>query len=342
MKRGKAPQTSLAVREASPAASSITSTHSTAAFILESFYARQSPRTVQSYRESLEEFARWLGEPTVLKAAGALFKLDSAGAHALVLRYSQWLQGLGASARQPALAPSSVNLRLSALRSLVTLGQQLGACTWVLKVRGPKPGRVRDVRGPGLEQVKELLAHAKRLSPVHGAMLTLMFERGLRSIEVRELQVKHLRLSAQPPTISVRGKGNTGLTALTVNEGTAAALQRLLVARKAIADELNSDPLAPDAFVFFGRKGPLFPISKWQAWKFVQEVGKAAGIKLWPHALRHSSLTALLDATNGDVRKVMKFSRHAHVQTLLRYDDDRRDVGGELAGELGKLTRGGK
>ncbi len=39
----------------------------------------------------------------------------------------------------------------------------------------------------------------------------------------------------------------------------------------------------------------------------------------------------VLDLTNGDVRRVMRFSRHRSVQTVLKYDDARRDGAGELA-----------
>jgi integrase/recombinase XerC len=50
--------------------------------------------------------------------------------------------------------------------------------------------------------------------------------------------------------------------------------------------------------------------------------------------LRHLAVTEALDATRGDYRKVMKFSRHAKVETILRYDDNRLDVAGEMAGMI--------
>jgi integrase/recombinase XerC len=43
-----------------------------------------------------------------------------------------------------------------------------------------------------------------------------------------------------------------------------------------------------------------------------------------PHRVRHSSIAAALDATDGNVRKVQKLSRHANLDTLMRYDDNRR------------------
>jgi len=59
--------------------------------------------------------------------------------------------------------------------------------------------------------------------------------------------------------------------------------------------------------------------------KMVVRHSKNAGIKkqMSPHRLRHSAITAALDATDGDVRKVQKLSRHRNLNTLMIYDDNR-------------------
>ncbi len=44
------------------------------------------------------------------------------------------------------------------------------------------------------------------------------------------------------------------------------------------------------------------------------------------HRIRHSAITAALDATEGDVRKVQKLSRHANLNTLMIYDDNRTNA----------------
>lgn len=63
------------------------------------------------------------------------------------------------------------------------------------------------------------------------------------------------------------------------------------------------------------------------------ECGFARHVK--PHGLRHCAITRALDLNNGDVRKVRKFSRHAKVDTVLRYDDNRQDLGAEVTRQLG-------
>ncbi len=55
-----------------------------------------------------------------------------------------------------------------------------------------------------------------------------------------------------------------------------------------------------------------------------------------PHGIRHTGITALLDAGVG-LREAQRFSRHADPRTLMRYDDNRTDIGGELARTLSDL-----
>jgi integrase/recombinase XerC len=52
--------------------------------------------------------------------------------------------------------------------------------------------------------------------------------------------------------------------------------------------------------------------------------------------LRHQGITRALDLAGDDVRKVRRFSRHAKLDTLLKYDDNRRDEAGALARMLGE------
>jgi integrase/recombinase XerC len=57
-----------------------------------------------------------------------------------------------------------------------------------------------------------------------------------------------------------------------------------------------------------------------------------------PHRIRHSGITAALDATDGNVRKVQKLSRHANLNTLMIYDDNRQNIQGELSDLLSDLV----
>ncbi|MBD0346521.1 MAG: tyrosine-type recombinase/integrase, partial [Coleofasciculus sp. Co-bin14] len=65
-----------------------------------------------------------------------------------------------------------------------------------------------------------------------------------------------------------------------------------------------------------------------------------AGIKkqMSPHRIRHSAITAALDATDGNVRKVQKLSRHRQLDTLMIYDDNRGKDQAEVTGLLDDMV----
>lgn len=358
MTRGKAPTPPESLAIVRTMGDAITRVPTSAQTVLDTFFGAQSPATVRTYREALGFFAKWLSgvehqELDVNATAALIFKWDSATAHLRALAYTQFMQ-------HRKLSPNTINLRLAALRSLIKLGQQLGAITWRLETQGVRPGLVKDVRGPSLERVKKVLVDARAAGPRTYALTLLLFERGLRSIEARELKLEHLSLSDSPPFIMVRGKGNAGLTPLTVSPVLASALstwlghREFMLLSKAQRAKLRRDiddpaqlvigpPYTP-GFVFFPERfcDPQRPLTKWAVWDTVRKVGLSSDVKLWPHALRHSALTAMLDATNGNVRDVMQFSRHKNLQTLMKYDDRRKDIGGQMTNQLSELTKGGK
>ena len=312
--------------------------------VLDSFFKALTPRTQQAYREALLQFARWAAESDALQLSASedadlaavsalVFSWDALNAHTHVTEYVAWLQA-------KSLAPGTINHRLSALKSLLRLGRVLGIVTWALDVKGVKAGGVRDVRGPDLETVRRILAEEKsRASSRDYAILVLLFERGLRSIEVRELKLEHLKLGVSTGSILVRGKGKAGLTPLTISENATHALGRWLVQRRVSESSEAADLDNPASYVFHRPTKPLEPLTNAGIWAIAQRAGKRSGVKLWPHALRHSAITAALDATNGDIRKVQKFSRHQKVETVMKYDDDRRDSGGEVTEMLSERTK---
>ena len=53
--------------------------------------------------------------------------------------------------------------------------------------------------------------------------------------------------------------------------------------------------------------------------------------------MRHAAITAALDHTEGNYRLVRSFSRHASLQTIARYDDNRNDSAGKVAKALDSI-----
>jgi integrase/recombinase XerC len=121
-------------------------------------------------------------------------------------------------------------------------------------------------------------------------------------------------------TVAIVGKGESEKTNVTLNAPTTAALADWVAAR-------GEWP------------GALFVrLDAGNAARASKELGLRAGLARGtnPHGLRHQGITRALDLAGGDVRKVKRFSRHAKLETLLLYDDNRRDEAGAIAKLLGE------
>lgn len=289
-----------------------------AELLVRDWLSAKSPATRRAYAGDLARFGRWLGcGPDAV--GPALLGLGAAGARRLVLEYREELAA-------DAKSPSTTNRALAALRSLVDLARDTGLVDWRLDVRGLRARSYRDTRGPAREDVEAILAAADsqdtpQLAARDGAMLRLLYGLALRRAELAALDVADL----DDGRVWVRAKGCHDKAPLSVPRAVLEALAAWLAA--------HPDP-RPDAplFVRLDRAGAgerLTPHSVGRALKRACETAETRAYA--PHALRHSAITAALDATGGDVRRVRAYSRHAKLETVATYDDHRRDGGGEVA-----------
>jgi integrase/recombinase XerC len=241
----------------------------------------------------------------------------SGAANGLVLAYRVSLQ-------ERQLAPATINRRLAALRSLVKLARVLGLITWTLEVEGIKASSYRDTRGPGVEGFKRMLEilegepDAKSIRDC--AIIRLLFGMALRRGEVVSLDIAHLDLEAG--RLSIMGKGRTQRESLSIPP-------RVLVSLKAWVEIRGSHEGPLFTALDRGHRGHRLDGSA--VYRLVSELGEAVGIDTRPHGLRHAGITAALDKTNGNTRMVQRFSRHRSLETLSIYDDNRMDLGGEMA-----------
>lgn len=296
--------------------------------LLGAFLAARKPATLRAYRKDLADFAAFLGASGPGEAVEALVAGTAGRANALALGYKAHLM-------ERRLAPATVARRLAALRSVVKLARTLGRVAWAVDVASPRAEAYRDTRGPGLTGWRAMLAVARaRADTPKGkrdlALLRLMHDLGLRRGEAVALDLADLDLAAG--TVAVVGKGKSVKTDLTLNPQAAAALADWAAAR---GDWPGPLFVRLDRAAGPGRPGRLDAGS---VARVSHALGRRAGVARGtnPHGLRHQGITRALDLAHGDVRKVRKFSRHAKVETLLRYDDNRNDDAGALARLLGE------
>ncbi len=294
------------------------------ATLVDAFLGGKSPRTIAAYRQDLGDFARFVGAETMDDAARILLGNGGGTANMTALQYRNHLHERG-------MAPATINRRLAALRSMGALAQTVGMVPFALSVTGAKGQAYRDTRGPGDDGFLRMLVVADLRADAKGVrdrvILRLLHDLALRRGEVVSLDLAHVEQGAR--TINVLGKGKTGRLPLRLPDPTRDALAAWIVAR-------GDEP------------GPLFtnldPTGKGQRltgvsiYRIVRDIGQQAGIKTWPHGLRHLAITQALDASGGNIRAVRDFSRHASIQTITLYDDKRNSKQGEIAALVAGFT----
>jgi integrase/recombinase XerC len=291
--------------------------------VLAAFLAGRNPRTLLAYDRDLRDFARFLGAADGRTGVELLLNLPHGHANATALGYKASLVDRG-------LKSATIARRLAALRSVVKMARTIGVVVWALDVDSPKAEPYRDTAGPGDAGWRAMLALAKRnaesgrLKPVRDlAIVRLLHDLGLRRGELVALDLADLDL--ETVTVAVVGKGRTDKARLTLPNPTADALAAWTATRG-----LEPGPL----FIRLDRAaaGPD-RLTDRGVFLIVRDLGRKAGLAkpVRPHGLRHEAITRALDKTNGDVRTVQRFSRHADTRTVLLYDDRRRDLAGDVA-----------
>jgi integrase/recombinase XerC len=284
---------------------------------------KRSPNTKAAYERDLRHFFEVVAnvsKPSPPLVAEFL-SLDRFAAVSLVLKYKAHLLHKG-------LKPATINRRLAAIKSLVKFAGKVGRCGYSLEdIEAERNQSYRDTTGIGIDAFKRVLKQCDR-STLKGlrdyAILHLFWSNALRRNEVASLDVKDFEPNDK--TLAIIGKGQAQKQIITISEATIQAILAWLNARK------NIDPNAP-LFVAVSHNKRGHRLTGEALRQLVEGYCLNAGVtkKMSPQRIRHSSITHALDHTNGDVRKVQRLSRHAKVETLLVYDDNRQNVQGELS-----------
>lgn len=165
------------------------------------------------------------------------------------------------------------------------------------------------------EEVRKLRDHfeARTLQPnpqlsprdahMDRAAFYLLWQAGLRSGEVEELHLEDLDLSARKLTVR-QGKGQKDRTVY-LTDTTVKALQAYLAVRGQ----------GPDGYVFLFRNQPL---KVGLLAGRIKMAGARVGVKVYPHRLRHTCATQLLNA-GCRVTSLQKFLGHQKLNSTMIY-----------------------
>lgn len=284
---------------------------------------KRSPHTRRVYQKDIENFLADLN-----LELGKFLALDRHKAYALVSRYKGELITKG-------LKSATINRRLAAIKSLVAFSYNCGHCEFMLEsVKGEKLSAYRNTTGIDPETFKRVLGGIDRgsLKGIRDyALLILLWSNALRRSEVSKANIGDFDQKSKTLRIFGKGRGNQS-EIISLGTGTVTAIESWLTAR----GEVTTDKALFVSVNPGYRDGRLCTQA---IYNIVKERCQSAGITkvMSPHRIRHSSITAALEATGGDVRRVQKLSRHSSLNTLLIYDDNRKNHQGEVTDLLDSL-----
>lgn len=140
------------------------------------------------------------------------------------------------------------------------------------------------------------------------AMLELLYSSGLRVSEIIAIRMQDLNFEGG--FLRVTGKGDKERVVPMNHRAAGKIRQYVLEMRPRLLKQRQSP------YLFLTGRGE--PMTRQRFWQSLNEFGKAAGVKLSPHTLRHSFATHLLDG-GADLRSVQKMLGHADIATTQIY-----------------------
>jgi len=235
------------------------------------------------------------------------------------------------------LAPSTINVRLAAIKSLVDMARKLGKTTVDLSDIESIPSEsYRDTRGISVEQFRSMLEAIDPSTPIgvrDYSIMLLFWGNALRRGEIASANIEDFL--PQQQKLMILGKGKRAKVAIDLTDSVSCALEGWVNFHPCSAP---GQPLITSlSHNCYGAR-----IAGDSIYRIVQGYAEAAGIdrRVSPHRLRHSSITAFLDASDGNIRAAQALSRHSQMNTLTLYDDRRKQQQKVASGVLEGLLAG--
>lgn len=288
-----------------------------------------SQNTRAGYASDLAPFFVWLTERDLHPLAARRADIDRYRNH---LSETVDEHGKPSPSGRPRLANATIGRRLAAVRSFyayaVTEGRLAGSPA--VGVKTPKVNSEPQGKALPLEAVRRLAAAAGTVSPDALAIVLLMGFAGLRVSEVCAAQVDDIiRNPGGGRLLKVKRKGGKDRE-IPLNHDTEVAVLACVRGR-------SHGPLVMrpgDRRHRAGTVAPLRAFNRQAVYELLRDVGQAAGLlaasadgedeldALHPHLLRHSFVTALLDA-GASLAEVQDAAGHASPNTTRAYDRKR-------------------
>jgi integrase/recombinase XerC len=287
--------------------------------------------TRKQYVKAIENFCQFAYDGSATpETISEFLALDRYAAIEMVLRYRR-------HSIDRNLAPSTINVRLAAIKSLVEMARKLGKTTVDLgEIESIPSESYRDTRGISVEQFKSMLDEIDPSTPIgvrDYAIMLLFWGNALRRGEIASANIEDFL--PQQQKLMILGKGKRAKVGIDLTDSVSYALEECVNFHPC---NVPGQPLITSlSHNCYGAR-----IAGDSIYRIVQGYAEAAGIerRVSPHRIRHSSITAFLDASGGNLRAAQALSRHSNQNTLTLYDDNRRQEQKGASGMLADLLAG--
>jgi integrase/recombinase XerC len=290
---------------------------------------KRSESTRRAYDQDVRHFFQTMFD--VLPNADYIIRflaLPQARALEFVVRYK-------AAMIKKKLSEATINRRLAALRALTHKGRLVGVCNYKLEdIRGETVIKYRDTSGVTPEEFRQILYTCDPSTPKgvrDYAILRLLWDNALRRGEIAALTMGDFDRRNNKLSILGKGRGSQK-EKIDLTPKTSYAIC-LWLAFRGLASTRDA------LFIALDLNTPGHPLTDSGIAKMVRTRALKANISkpLSPHRIRHSAITAALDAGQS-VREVQKLSRHSKLETLMIYDDNRQQHQLQVSNVLADLV----
>jgi len=262
------------------------------------FLARYSGATRRGYAGDLRAWFAWCAQADLQPFAARRAHLEL---------YSRWME------EEAGLARATIGRRLSTVAGFYRFAVIDGhlAASPAEHLRRPKIDTESTTLGLDRMELSAFVAQGAAGDPVDHALACLLGLLGLRVSEACGVNIEHLGSERGHRTVRVVGKG-AKVAIIPLPPRVARALD-------AAAADRTSGP------ILLSRSGER--LDRHGATRIVRRLARRAGITkaISPHSLRHSFITAALDA-GVPLRDVQIAARHADPRTTTRYDRARHNL----------------
>jgi site-specific recombinase XerD len=254
--------------------------------VLGSWLSGMKAATAKAYSDDLKEFARWTGESSAESAAAMLIEMPYRDANDVVTWWRHDMMNAG-------LSSSTINRRLSSLRSVATFARINGCGTLAIDVEGVRRVPVRQMSEMSCDDARKLIAYAADRNDPKGkrdaAMFAVAATCGIRRGELRNLDLSHV--SRDCGRLRIVGNNPRDIPV----EGDVVGLLRTWI------QERGNDPGPLFCRVLkAGRPSLTNRLTGQGVGEIVEHTGRLVGINIRTNSLRLLNLNITNDSAGGD------------------------------------------